>query len=294
MYKGGKLMARNKYYYYKTINNNAIIALNNKGHENILFGKGIGIKCDRTLNSLVDISLIERVFIAQGDNSYVENLLQEIPYIYFSLIKDILDLATIRFNYNFNDTLYFALLDHIYFSQKMINEGETIINPLLSEIKVFNRREFEVSMEIVELINERLNTTFDQNEAAYIAFHFVTAMSNLNQSQNKKLITMLNETMQYISSLDNVVLDENSYYYGRLISHIKYFLIRKIENKSFKEKEIMSLKMMQSINETHEYEWHIAEKIKSFFEKKFGFTVSQQECAYLTLHIVPIISKKGE
>lgn len=283
-----------QYYYYKTINNNAIIALNKHKHETILFGKGIGIKCNRTLNSLVDSSLIERVFVAQGNFSYLEQLLQEIPYEYFDLVKDILEVASQRFDQDFTDTFYFALLDHIYFAQKMLQEGQSIINPLLSEIKMFHHREFDVAMEIIQLINQRLHTHFDQNEAAYIAFHFVTAMSNLNQSQNKKLIAMLNETLRFISSLENINLDENSYYYGRLISHIKYFLIRKLENKAFEEKEVMSPSMMESICQSHSYEWKLAEKIKDFFEHEFQLKVSQQECAYLTLHIVPIISRKGE
>ena len=49
-----------KYFYLKSINNNAISAMDEHHHEVIILGKAIGIKCNRTIHSLVDKQLIER------------------------------------------------------------------------------------------------------------------------------------------------------------------------------------------------------------------------------------------
>ena len=51
-----------KYFYLKSINNNAISAMDEHHHEVIILGKAIGIKCNRTIHSLVDKQLIERIF----------------------------------------------------------------------------------------------------------------------------------------------------------------------------------------------------------------------------------------
>ncbi len=285
-------MKHEKYYYYKTINNNCITALNRARHEVILMGKAIGIKCNRNPYSAVDPTLIERVFITQN-NTYLESLLATIPYEYHELIEDILNYAAKVLNYDFKDSLYVILLDHIYFAQRRIKENGNTKNPLLAEIKLFYPKEFQLSIELVELINLRIHTDFDENEAAFIAFHLVNAMSNLSQKENRTLIKMLDKTIDFISSMKSIHLDDTSFYYSRLISHIKYFLIRKLDKQGSQEMEIMSKEICQSIQEAHPFEWEQAEQIKQFLEHELGIQVSIQETAYLTMHIVPMITQGG-
>lgn len=284
-------MNKDQYYYLKTINNNAITALDKNKHEVLLMGKGIGIKCDRTLYSRIDDKLIERVFVPKNNVSYFESLLAEIPYPYYSIVEKAIQIASEQLHYDFHDSLYVTLLDHIYFSKKLLDEGEVIKNPLLSETKLIHRQEFQVAMNMVDYLNEQFNINFDQNEASYIAFHLVNAMTNLTQSNNKKLMQILEETINFISTIETIQLDEQSYYYGRLISHIKYFLIRKFEKENVNEKEVVTNEIIDSIIKTHPYEWMLAKKIQQFFINQYGFKVSEQETAYLTMHIVPLIMK---
>lgn len=278
------------YYFVKTINNNAIVARDESKFEVVILGKGIGISTSRIIGSAINESLIERVFVTKNNN-YLESLLKDIPYLYLSVVQDIITDASRKLKFDFKDTLFLTILDHISFAKKRLEIGETIVNPLLNEIKTFHVKEYEAACDAINEINKKLNVQFDENEAGFIAFHFVNAMSNLEQSQNKKIVIMMKDLLEYIESFEYIQLDKNSFYYNRLVTHIKYFLIRTIQNRK-EERGEQKGEFIESIRINYMGEWECSIKIKEYLFSKYEIEVNEQELAYLTMHILPMFKKR--
>ena len=105
-----------KYKYIKTINNNAIVASDSNKHEVIIMGKAIGVKCNRTPGTTIDDELIERVFVSNTNQQYVETIIDQIPYNIFEIVEEVITEAEKDLNTKFKNAIYLALVDHIYFS----------------------------------------------------------------------------------------------------------------------------------------------------------------------------------
>ncbi len=281
-----------RYYYLKTINNNAIVCKDENNHEAIILGKGLGVDPARYLGKEIDPNMIERVFT--NNNEYIEPLLRDIPYSYYELVQWILEYASHEFQYDFKDSLFLTLLDHIVFAKNRDEEGDIIINPLLNEIKTFEREKYEFSEIIVNEINKRLETNLDENEVGYLAFHFVNAMSDLSQSKNKKIVTTLKQLTEYLSNMKDITIDYDSYNFARMIMHFKYLLARALSNKR-KEEGGVDEKFISMIKESYSEEWKRSLEICAYLENAHNIITSEQEVLYMTMHILPIFNKsKGK
>lgn len=283
-----------KYFYLKTINNNAISAMNEHHHEVIILGKAIGVKCNRSIHAPVDKQLIERVFVADNDNKkYIETIIDQIPYSLFKVVDDVIKAAEEDLETKFKDVLYLSLIDHIYFAYKTWEEQQKIENPLLNELKMFNTREFEAAKHSIAIINERMETDFDEHEAAFIAFHFINALSNLSSMQNKTIMKDLDKTIHYIDQLTGYSIDKNSYLYGRLLIHLKCLFNRLVVDEEKEYNSVFMNEVASSLKIVHETEWEYAAKISEFMKTELNLKVNDEETAYLTMHIVPIVKWKG-
>lgn len=283
-----------KYFYLKSINNNAISAMDEHHHEVIILGKAIGIKCNRTIHSLVDKQLIERIFVSDTSNKkYIETILNKMPYALFMIVEKVIKTAEEDLQTKFKDMLYLSLLDHIYFAYTTWQDKQKIENPLLNEIKMFHTNEFHAALHSIAIINQALHTDFDEHEAAFLAFHYINALSNLSSLQNKTIMKDLERTVNYIDTLTDYTLDKNSYLYGRLLIHLKCLFNRLItdEKKTF-DRTFMD-EVSRSLKIAHGEEWEYAAKISDFMKSELHLNVSDEEAAYLTMHIVPILKQKG-
>ena len=89
-------------------------------HEVVIMGKAIGVKCNRILGARIDNELIERVFVSNNNQNYVEAIIEKIPYNMFKVVELVIKQAEQDLNTKFKDAIYLALVDHIYFSYKTI------------------------------------------------------------------------------------------------------------------------------------------------------------------------------
>lgn len=282
------------YTFVRVINNNAIVGADRKGEEVILLGKGIGVRCIKHRRYIVASSLIEKVFVVEkkANERYVEELIKSIPFPYIDTVNKVVALAERLLNYNFKDQLFLTLLDHISFSVRRLQAHEDIQNPLLQEIRQFYPKEYDAAQQAVELINYELHVHFDENEAAFIAFHLINAMSSYGHSLNKKMTIIMSELTDIIQDTFQIELDEQSIYYTRFITHLKYFLGRVLndrhENSFLREEQ----NMHELVKEKYQSEWECALHIREHLKQKYRVDTSDEELGYLTMHIVPMLTKR--
>lgn len=276
------------YYYQRVLNNNAIVATTDQKTEVILMGKGIGIKCKRNRLFPVNASLIEKVFESSqdGNGKYIEQLINRIPYEYFALIDMVIKNAGDELEYDFKDRLTLTLLDHVFFSVARYQENEVILNPLLREIQQFYSKEYRVAERSIELINRTLHVSLDENDASFIAFHYINAMSRNKQGNHKKIAKTLADCVTIIEGYFDITLNRDSYFFYRLVTHIKYFLERMLSGDYERGGEAV---LCNFIRQEYHKEWLCAEKIKEFLTSKINKEITDDELAYLTLHIATIL-----
>ena len=98
----------------KRLNNNAVIAEDEKGREKILVGCGLGFQ--KKEGSEVEEQKIEKIFSLEdaGQREQLKELLQEIPVEHVKLADDVLSYARVHVNSKISTNVIIPLCDHIY------------------------------------------------------------------------------------------------------------------------------------------------------------------------------------
>ncbi len=140
----------------KVLNNSLVLALDEKGQETILMGKGIGYQ--KSIGYQFQENEIEKVFILK-DKEMSRNIIRlasETDSVYFELAKTVIDYAEEVFHMKLMDHIYLSLTDHLSFAAQRVRDGIVLRNFYTMEMKKFNPNEFQVGEYAVTLMNEQL------------------------------------------------------------------------------------------------------------------------------------------
>ncbi|MDO4664565.1 MAG: PRD domain-containing protein [Erysipelotrichaceae bacterium] len=230
----------------RVLTNNAVLVLDENHKESILCGKGIGFK--KHTGDKIDESLINQRFISIDDESllhHLEQLIDTIPYEYLCLADDIVKMIQISTQGKMNSPLVVALADHIYGVMQRKKENIVIGLGLKYEVMRFYKKEYELGMIAKEMIENRLNVTLPNDEAAYIALHIVNAQNDGFSMDGIYTITrLIQDILAIVRRFFHIEFDEESAYYYRFITHLKFFSQR-ILKKDVQESESNDLNFSQ-------------------------------------------------
>lgn len=273
----------------KILNNNVVLTSNNKNEEIVAMGKGIAFK--KKIGDKVPKNTIDKIYTLSDKDalSKFEQLLVDIPMEYMSLSDDIINKAKITLGKKLNDNIYIALTDHIHTAIERFKEGITIKNAVLWDIRRFYKEEFAIGMKSLDLIEEKFKVRLPDDEAGFIALHIV----NAEKDQDIKVIYKITKIMQEISNIVKyhfgISFDEESVYYYRFITHLKFFSERLINGKAYTGEEDDGLLDVIKVKYKNSYE--CVEKISTFIEEQYNYVLANEEKLYLTIHIEKIVSR---
>ena len=159
----------------KIINNNIVSAFDEKGLEVVIMGCGIGFQMKR--GQEVPAEKIEKIFRIKSQSiaEQLKELLAKMPLEQVQISNEIISYAKKTMKLKLNQSIYVTLTDHISFAISRCKKGIHLENALLWEIKRFYPQEFELGRYAVELVKKRLNVEMPEDEAGFIALHFVNA-----------------------------------------------------------------------------------------------------------------------
>src|SRR5699024_4561389 len=159
----------------KVLNNNVAISHNELNQEFVVMGKGLAFQ--KKPGEPIDPTKIEKTFILENKDisNKIAELLKDIPEIYLELAYRIIDLAKAKLPHKLDDYLYVALIDHLSFAVERHKRGLDLKNALLWEIRKYYKREFQISLEALDIINNELDIELPKDEAASIALHLVNS-----------------------------------------------------------------------------------------------------------------------
>ncbi len=269
----------------RVLNTNAVLSKDRDKNEVILLGAGIGFK--QRPGGKIDESKIEKQFVMKDPKqlSRFKNLVNDIPQEYILTAEAIIDEAK---NGNFlklNESIHISLADHIHTSVENIKQGISIPNTLLLDIKNFYPTEYSIALRGLDTIENRLGYRLSEDEAGYIAMHFVNAEYGTENTNVKSIISFVSEINDFILNDLNIIPNENSLNFHRYMTHLKFFAKRVMENQQYNDQNDPLLSVLM---EKYKREYECSIKTAVYIKDHYNYSIGTDEILYLTVHLAHI------
>lgn len=266
----------------KVINNNIVSAYDEIGREVVVMGRGIGFGV--RAGAVIDNSKIEKVFRieSQGVAEQFKELLANMPLEHAQISNDIISYAKSTLKLKLNQSIYVTLTDHINFAIERYQKGINLENALLWEIKRFYPQEYGLGRYAIDLIRERLHVSLPEDEAGFIALHFVNAEYGTDIRDALHFPNQMKDILDIVTRELGIRLDEGSLHYERFITHVKFLLQRVYRKELLPDEESELAEMMKK---KYPKEYACSEKIADYIEEAAGCRLSAEEIMYLSIHI---------
>ena len=266
----------------KVINNNIISAYEKSGAEVIVMGRGIGFK--KKQGEVVPADQISKIFRIKSRTlaEQFKELLANMPLERVRISDEIISHAKDHLKSKLNQSIYVTLTDHINFAIERVSQGIEPQNALLWEIKRFYPQEFQLGIYALELIQDRLDILLPEDEAGFIALHFVNAEYGTDIRDAVKFPDQMQAIVDIVERDLGILLDESSLHYERFMTHIK-FLIQRIYRKELLSSEDRELSLLMQRKYPREYQCSL--KVAEYIMQATGSRLSEEEIMYLSVHI---------
>ncbi|MDR2538351.1 MAG: PRD domain-containing protein [Bifidobacteriaceae bacterium] len=215
------------------------------------------------------------------------DLLLEIPDEIFDLCAQIIGYAKIKLPRSFSDSVFFTLADHLNFAIGRIAMGINFQNALTLEIRVFYPEEYDVGEMAVGFIKDKLSIEFGDDEKSFIAMHFVNAELGEDLPQTIEITKVISDISAIVGAKYDYRFDKNTLSYFRFVTHIKFFAQRIFRNEQVIDQPDDILYGIVKNGFPQYFEGALA--IQEYIENKYRKEVTNQELAYLTVHLKRII-----
>ncbi|WP_392566952.1 PRD domain-containing protein [Utexia brackfieldae] len=274
----------------KVINNNVALAENERGKQVIIKGKGIAFK--RQKGEYVDKQVVEQFFHLSDRETFArfEELLTQMPLAYLELAIEIVEQSKLVLGKKLNESIYLSLADHLYNTLTRKKEGIELKNALLWEIKRFYPDEYEIGKRALISIQQTFEMTLAEDEAGFIALHFVNAQSQDGSIDTFKMTQLMQDMSNIVRYFFNINLNEESVYYYRFITHLKFFAQRIVTEKTYNSQEDPD--MIVFVQKKYPQAYACVEKMTAFLNHNYHYRLSDEERLYLTVHIQKVISQQ--
>jgi len=265
----------------KILNNNVVVALDERGSEQVVMGRGLAFQ--KRAGDTLETALIEKVFALQNDVLVrrLGELLSQIPLEVMTTCDQIIRLEGQRLG-KLQDSLYITLTDHCYFAIERQKKGLAIKNVLLWEIKRLYPREFGLGQEARAIIARRLHVDLAEDEAGFIALHLVTAQLDSEMPEVMHVTRIMQEILQLVKYQLHLEYDEESLSYQRFVTHLKFFAQRMLTRTVVQDDDVS---LHAAVKDNYGMAWKCAGKIAQHLNKNYQRELTTEEIMFLTLHI---------
>lgn len=273
----------------KVFNNNILLAQDQDLLEVILMGKGIGFGLKP--GDKPDQGKVDKVFkIASEElqNQFVK-IVNDIPANHLDLTEKVLNYAQDQLKVKFDDSTYIGLADHLNYAIKRARDGNELKNALSWEIRKFYKDEYKVAIETLEIIKYHEQISLSEDEASFIAMHFVNGQQNGSGVKDAIITTkIIQDILSIVKFHFDIDLDEDSINYVRFVTHIRFFLQR-IDSDARAKDDFLFDQVKMKYPEVYD----CVERISLYFNKKLNIDLSSEEMLYFMLHIRRLIERKN-
>lgn len=157
---------------------------------------------------------------------------------------------------------------------------------MLWDIKKFYKEEFQIGLHALKLIEDAFGVQLIEDEAGFIALHIVNAQMDNNYNAIKEISEVTNLIHQIVKIVTyhfHIELNEDSVYFYRFITHLKFFSLRLFQRNIHQEEQDEDL--LTLVKKKYKSSYECTLKIMEYIEKKYSYVISEEEILYLTIHI---------
>lgn len=263
----------------RKINNNAAICVDSAGNEMIAIGTGIGFP--PIPYELEDLDKIQRTYY-DIDPSYL-NLLNEIPSEIFEISSQIAEMFRNQVNDSVSSNLVFTLADHINFAIERHKKSIHFENPLQYEIQHLYEIEYEIGIEAIKIIQDKVDIRLPKAEVANIALHLINAEAVApTTTKSNNFDSIIQDVVNIIGKNFQVYVDKDSFNYSRFVSHFQYLMKREQSSQQITSE---NYKLFQSVIEEYPKTYEVVLMIKDYLREEWNIELSDEELLYLVLHV---------
>lgn len=273
----------------KILNNNVAVVMENN-EEKIVMGRGICFK--KKTGDTVEANQIDKVFYLENPEASkrFKELVVDISLEYLQIGEEIMNEARLSLGKSLNDGIYISMVDHIYTAVERAKENILVKNALLWDIQRFYKEEYAIGKKSLEIIEKKTGVLLPNDEAGFIALHIVNVeLDEDNMDHIFQVTKVIQEIMTIVKYHFHAEFDTSNVYYYRFITHLKFFALRLLKDNQFNEDEENEL--LDVVKDKYCTSYECVLKIKDFLEKKYNYTLQEDEIVYLTIHVHRVVHK---
>lgn len=269
----------------KVLNNNVAVVIENN-EEKIVMGRGICFK--KKTGDTIEPATIDKVFYLHNQEvlSRFKELVVDIPLEYLEIGEEIMDEARLSLGKALNDNIYISMVDHIYTAVVRAKDDILVKNALLWDIQRFYKEEYLIGKKALEIIEKKTGVLLPNDEAGFIALHIVNGQLDEDVHDMYEITKIMQEIENIVRYHFKIEFNEESAYYYRFITHLKFFAQRLVEHKKPNQKEDDLLEVVQ-VKYANAYQ--CVEKIAIYIKNQYNYELYDEEKLYLTIHIHRVV-----
>lgn len=272
----------------KVLNSSVVLVTTEDGSEQIVLQKGVGYghKAGEQIKLQDDVQFF--VPFVPDDKQNMIQLLKEVPVEYPELAREIILHAEKTLDTHLNPHIYLTLTDHLHFAVQRELQNIVVVNRLLWEMKTFYKKEYELGLYALKLVNEKMAIELPEEEAANIAFHLINAQNDDAQADAIRYAKLVGQIVKLVTYFMRYKPDKESIHYSRFIAHLQYFVQRYFTGRMLDSQDDYLYNQMR---EGYPKAFNCAEKVRTLLLKENDIFITNEETAYLTVHIQRLIMK---
>ena len=265
----------------KVLNNNVAVVIENN-EEKIVMGRGICFK--KKTGDTIEPETIDKVFYLHNQEvlSRFKELVVDIPLEYLEIGEEIMDEARLSLGKALNDNIYISMVDHIYTAVVRAKDDILVKNALLWDIQRFYKEEYQIGKKALEIIEKKTGVLLPNDEAGFIALHIVNGQLDEDVHDMYEITKIMQEIENIVRYHFKIEFNEESAYYYRFITHLKFFAQRLVEHKKQNKQEDDLLEVVQ-VKYANAYQ--CVEKIAIYIKNQYNYELYDEEKLYLTIQI---------
>lgn len=271
----------------KILNNNAFISLDSEGKDIIVMGKGISFQ--KKVGDEVETDEKTKIFSSNTSdiNDKMKNVILNIPESYIEITEKIVNLLRERYNKELHDIIYISLTEHIHGAVERCRAGLEIENPLLNEIKSLYREEFDIAIEGLKIIKDKLGVNFKKDEAGYITSHIINAQLNGEINNTTEITKIVQKILNIIEF--NMLIDINTetFSYDRVVTHLKFLALRVLNGIVNNDDE----ELFEIFAKKYPALYNCTNVIDNYFQQVYNYKLTNAEKMYLIIYINRLIKE---
>lgn len=267
----------------KALNNNSLLALDDKQCEVILLGKGIGFgrKNGERLEHK-DIQDAKLYSLVKDTGSSALQTVNGIEPIFIEIAAQIIDEAEKDFQ-NIHKDILLPMADHIAMAVRRIGRGKLLPNPFHHDIMVMFPAEYHIAEQGLNIIHDLLGVSLPAGEAGYLSLHIHAGLSDENAAESLAGARLAAELIHKIELALHRDFAKNTLKYNRLMSHVCYMILR------IRKHERVSVDMDQYVQTSYPEAYRISTDICNDIAAALQCDVFPEEIGLLSLHIQRVL-----